>query len=221
VCSENWLTALKVRMDKNILAKSSYSLTSSQINQSEFDKFAEFFQKQMKIYEAISEADHSDTITASGIAVAQPVEMVKYIESELASMGLGSYLTKVLQEFMVLPVDAAFAEEYWDTLVMVCQEMRELKRRHGYLDDDMKSSLLTTERCIRLFEKKEKSTGGKAVMEMNRLKLQVFTKVCIISFSIGIIFVGINICTNLYYMRVRMKKLSDCRVNLRQLKLAV
>ena len=166
-------------MDKNVLAKSSYSLTAAQINQSEFNKFAEFFQKQMKIYEAISEADHGDAVTVSGVAVAAPVEMVKYIESELSSMGMGRFLTQTLQEFMVLPVDSAFVEEYWTTLVSVCQEMRELKRRHGHLDADMKSSLLSTERCIRLFDKKEKSTGGKAVMEMNRLKLQVFTKVCI------------------------------------------
>ena len=177
VCTENWITAIKVRMDKNILAKSSYSLISSKINHNEFDNFADFFQKQMKIYEAIYEADHGDATTASGVAVAQPVEMIKYLESELASVGLGSCLLQVLQEFMVLPVDSAFAEEYWKTLLTVCQDMRELKRRHGSLDAQQRNTLLSSESCIRLFDKKEKSTGGKAVMEMNRLKLQIFTKV--------------------------------------------
>lgn len=166
-------------MDKNILAKSSYSLLASKINHSEFNTFADFFQKQMKIYEAIYEADHADSITASGVAVATPVEMIKYIESEMASMGLGACLLQVLQEFMVLPVDSAFAEEYWKTLLTVCQDMRELQRRHGNLDMHRKSALLTTESCIRLFDKKEKSTGGKAVMEMNKLKLQLFTKVIV------------------------------------------
>eukprot|EP00603_Paraphysomonas_imperforata_P015405 CAMPEP_0114476932 /NCGR_PEP_ID=MMETSP0104-20121206/15052_1 /TAXON_ID=37642 ORGANISM="Paraphysomonas imperforata, Strain PA2" /NCGR_SAMPLE_ID=MMETSP0104 /ASSEMBLY_ACC=CAM_ASM_000202 /LENGTH=1256 /DNA_ID=CAMNT_0001651763 /DNA_START=82 /DNA_END=3854 /DNA_ORIENTATION=- len=173
---QNWITAITVRMDKNILAKSSYSLTSAQINQCEFVKFAAFFLKQIKIYEAISEADHSDSITASGVAMAEPVEMIKYIESELSSVGLGKHLVHALQEFMVLPVDSAFAEEYWTCLVKMCQDLRELKGRHGELTDNLKSSLLTTEMCIHLFDKKEKSTGGKAVMEMNRLKLQVFTK---------------------------------------------
>ena len=95
-------------------------------------------------------------------------------------MGLGACLVQVLREFLVLPVDAAFSEEYWRTLLAVCQDMRELGQRHGRLDAAAKSSLLTTESCIRLFDKKEKSTGGKAVMEMNKLKLQVFTKVIVV-----------------------------------------
>ena len=164
-------------MEKNILARSSYNLTTSKINHCEFDNFADFFQKQVKVYEAIAETDHNDAITASGICLSCPVDMVKYLETELASMGLGSYLIHLLQEMIVVPVDSSFVEEYWKILVNICQDIRNFKHSHGGLSEDHKKSLLSVEKCVNLFDQKEKSTGGKAVSELKKLKMQLFTKV--------------------------------------------
>jgi hypothetical protein len=173
-----WVTAIKVSMDKNILTKSSYSLMSSDISSSEYYEFSKMFKKQIEIYEAIAEADHNEHVTASGIDVLHPVEMMKYIESEMSSVGLGSQLVHLLQELIVVPVESPFAEEYWTVITKMCRDIRGMRRARGSTEIEVERSLLTTDMCKRLMDRKRESTGGKAVAEMNKLKLQLFTKVC-------------------------------------------
>ena len=84
---------------------------------------------------------------------------------------------ELLQELIVIPADSDFGVTFWDNVINVSREMRVLNRPgEGGSSSDKRSYKLDTETTMRLLRKKERTPGGKAAVDLNKLTLDLFTK---------------------------------------------
>jgi hypothetical protein len=173
---EQWLTALNVARDKAQMKKCSYTLMSGSLDSKEFEIHVSMFKKQVKVYEAIAEDDQKRVLSASGIDVTNVVDMARYLQCEMASIGLGDRFLQLLQELVIVPTDSEFGDLFWENLIRICRDMRGLRHQEGGNGVVVGSYKLDVESCIRLLKKKERTQGAKAVIELNKLTLELYTK---------------------------------------------
>lgn len=178
---DRWLTALSIIRDKMQLKKFSYSLQPSALDSKEFEMHSTMFRKQVIVYEAIVEDDQKHCISSSGIDVSSAIDISRFLHCEMSAIGLGDRFVLLLQELLIVPTDSEFGDMFWENLIRICRDMRGLRRQCITDTNDkiavaLGSYKLDTESCLRLLKKKERSASGKAVSELNKQTLEIFTK---------------------------------------------
>lgn len=176
---DNWMVALSAVRDKALLTKCSYTLQSNDLDSQEFVNHAEMFRKQIVVFEAIGNEDYQRSITKSGVDVTDPISLTSFLNAEMSAAGLADKLMELLQELIVVPADSEFGANFWDNTIRVCRDMRLLNTPDDKKTRSVKevsSYKLDTETTMRLLRKKEKTSSGKAAVDLNKLTLDLFTK---------------------------------------------
>jgi hypothetical protein len=189
---ESWITALYIARDKAVLKKYSYHFNiESTMDAGQFESLLQLYKKQIVVYDVLATEDYEQCITSGNINLSDPSDMIKYLHYETSIAGLNDKFMKVLQEFIIVPSDTKFGDLFWDKILLVCRDLRSLMTNQDYglmstsggasstsvmKDYSLTSYELDLESCIRILKKKDQSSMGQKINEVNRLTVELFTK---------------------------------------------